>query len=448
MEKLVFSRKYRIDEEIARGGMGIVYRGTDLKLNCPIAIKVLHAHLSGDDSFAKRFIQEAQRMARLAHDNIIRVHALDEEDGKSYIVMEYFPGPTLRALLRRQPRLPVHQAVGIALQLARALEYAHAQGIIHRDIKPANIMVGADGKAKLVDFGIAAALDESSLTATGQVIGTPEYMAPEQARGKAIATSDLYSLGIVLYEMLVGRTPFHGVAKTAIIGTLMHDLEEVTLNFSADIPLTLQAIVKRLVRKDPSERTPDAGTLVRQLMDLLRAIDPAPHLNDDPTVLAPSPDSISTEQSAGVEETDVVTPRRPNRRRWLITVGLAGAAALIAAILSLWPDPPKRQEPDPSLNQLLQNFALAYEHRDLPALRQISDMSDSRLTTVRLMFDHYSTIKVRVEDASMTRHEANAVLVIIDLIDTKGRPVIPNPIIQRTKLHIKKEGDQWTKVVW
>ena len=493
MEKLVFSRKYRVDEEIARGGMGIVYRGTDLKLNCPIAIKVLHAHLSGDDSFAKRFIQEAQRMARLAHDNIVRVHALDEEDGKSYIVMEYFPGPTLRALLRKHGRLPVRQAVGIALQLARALEYAHAQGIIHRDIKPANIMVGADGKAKLVDFGIAAALDESSLTATGQVIGTPEYMAPEQARGEAVGRSDLYSLGIVLYEMLVGHTPFHGVAKTAILGKLMHDGDEIALDFPADIPPMLQDMVHALVRKDPSARTPDAATLARQLTKLIQAIHVSPDSDDEPTVEVPAAPPFDSgegtpddgrdsmieagqgQHPAGLEETDIVSPpqqgnvRPPERRSsertkrlWLIGGTLAGAV-LIVAVVSLWPRPPLPPPPPTppngnqdqtldsrraALDQLLQRFAVAYEHRDLPSIRQMSDMSDSRLTTVRLMFDNYATIKAHVDEVVVTGDGANAVLVITDLIDTKGRHVPPDPILQRTKLQVKREGDQWTKVVW
>jgi serine/threonine-protein kinase len=312
METRVFSGTYRIEEEIARGGMGVIYRGLDLKLNRQVAIKVIHAHLSGDDSFAQRFLREARAMARLAHENIIRVYAVDEQDGIHYIVMEFFAGPNLRELLRSQIRLPVRQTLRIALQLAHALAYAHAQGIIHRDIKPANIMVDGSGKTKLVDFGIAAALDESSLTATGQVIGTPEYMAPEQARGEALdGRSDLYALGIVLYEMLVGHTPFHGVAKTVILGKLMQNRDEVPLDFPDDIPVALQTVVEALVRKDPSERIPDAGILAQQLAGVARAVADLSDVDQAEETLTILVDHTLKERKPTQQRPLSPSPRRP-----------------------------------------------------------------------------------------------------------------------------------------
>ncbi|MFO0698066.1 MAG: serine/threonine-protein kinase [Nitrospira sp.] len=270
MAPQVFAGKYVVQEEIARGGMGVIYKALDRTIDRVVAIKLVHAHLSDDPSFAQRFLREARAMGRLQHKNIVTIYAVEEDRGTQFLVMEFCPGQNLRDLIRKQSALPVRDVVTLAQQLASALAYAHTQGVIHRDIKPANALVNQQGTAKLTDFGIAAALDEAALTSAGQIIGTPEYMSPEQARGgKLDGRSDLYSLGIVMYEMLTGRTPYAESSGTSILAKLAYDREELTLEFPAHLPSLVQGVVRDLLRRNPDERITDAGTLASQLHELL-----------------------------------------------------------------------------------------------------------------------------------------------------------------------------------
>jgi serine/threonine-protein kinase len=294
MPEQILAGKYVVQNEIARGGMGVIYKALDRTLNRVVAIKMVHAHLSGDSSFVERFLREARAMARLQHDNIVTIYAVEEDQGTQLLVMEYFQGRNLRELTKNRPRLPLRDIVSITEQLANALAFAHAHGIIHRDIKPANVMVDARGKAKLTDFGIAAALDEASITSTGQVIGTPEYMSPEQACGtKLDGRSDLYSVGILLHEMLTGNTPYAEASKTSILGKLAFDKEELTLAFPSDVPSLLQGVVRDLLRRQPDERIPDADTLATQLHEILYTLPASPTVptssESDETVLVSPP---------------------------------------------------------------------------------------------------------------------------------------------------------------
>src|SRR3990172_3216161 len=249
--------------------MGVIYKAVHTTLNRQVAIKVLHPQYSGDPAFLKRFLREARAMARLDHENIIRVFYVAEDHGSHYIVMEFFPGKDLKQLLIEKGRLSPHEALSIALQVANALAYAHARGIIHRDIKLGNIMIDNSGRAKIADFGIAAATDEISVTATGQIIGTPEYMSPEQARGEQLdGRSDLYSLGMVIYETLVGKTPYEGISRMAIVGKLIYEQEEFALSFPEDVPLSLQELVRLLLKKQAGNRLPDANSLVLKIKEL------------------------------------------------------------------------------------------------------------------------------------------------------------------------------------
>lgn len=326
MAPQILAGKYEIQEEIARGGMGVIYKALDRTLNRIIAIKQIHAHLSGDLSFTHRFLREARAMARLQHENIVEIYAIEEERKTQFLVMEFCPGSNLRAIMR-QAQLPVREVIHISRQLASALAYAHAQGIIHRDIKPANILFDKRGKAKLTDFGIAAALDEAALTSAGQVIGTPEYMAPEQARGlKPDGRADLYSLGIVMYELLTGKTPYSESPGTAILGKLAYDREELVLQFPIHVPLIVQGVVRDLLRRDPADRIPDAETLANQLHEIMFTLpqitsftvsdepeptivlrqmqppdeEPTRHISQS-TVIAPSQESLSNQPTPPVE---------------------------------------------------------------------------------------------------------------------------------------------------
>lgn len=269
MENQLFSGKYEIQGEIARGGMGIVYKAVHKSLNRTVALKVLHAQYTGDTSFVKRFQREARAMARLDHENVIRVYDVSEDQNAQYIVMEFFPGKDLKQVILERGPLSLEQALSIALQMAEALAYAHGQGIVHRDIKPSNVMVDSRGKVKLADFGIAAATDEISVTATGQIIGTPEYMSPEQARGEAMdGRSDLYSLGIVLYEMLTGTTPFERLSRMSIIAKLIYEPQEFNLAFPDHISPSIQTLVQSLLRKQTQDRVADAAALIEQIRNL------------------------------------------------------------------------------------------------------------------------------------------------------------------------------------
>lgn len=272
MAKLI-SEKYEIIEEIASGGMGVLYKANQLNLNRVVALKVLHTQFTSDPSFLKRFDREARAMARLDHQNIIRVYDVGQHENSHYIVMEYFPGKDLRWMTVEKGRFTPEETVEITIQIAEALGFAHEHGIIHRDVKPGNIMISDRKVVKVGDFGIAAAADEVSLTATGQVLGTPEYMAPEQAKGEPFdGRADLYALGLVMYKMLTGSSPYEGLSKMAIVGKLIYEKEDSTLIYKQPVSNQLQQIILKLIKKDASLRYPNARALIDDLNELRESL--------------------------------------------------------------------------------------------------------------------------------------------------------------------------------
>ncbi|MCS3444562.1 Stk1 family PASTA domain-containing Ser/Thr kinase [Microbacterium phyllosphaerae] len=268
--------RYRVRARIARGGMATVYVATDLRLERRIALKVMHAHLSDDSAFQSRFIQEARAAARLADPHVVNVFDQGQDGELAYLVMEYLPGITLRELLREQKRLTIPQTITIMDAVLAGLSAAHRAGIVHRDVKPENVLLAEDGRIKIGDFGLARATTAN--TATGQqLLGTIAYLAPELVtRGTADARSDIYALGIMLYEMLVGEQPYKGEQPMQI--AFQHATESVPRPSvrNPGVPEQLDELVLWATEKSPDERPDDAGQMLDRLREIERGLGIAP----------------------------------------------------------------------------------------------------------------------------------------------------------------------------
>jgi serine/threonine protein kinase len=265
--------KYQIESLIGRGGMAAVYRAHDTALNRAVAIKVLEPSLSVDPNAVERFKREAVTAANLEHPSIVRVYDVEQSGNLHYIAMRYVQGTTLREILRDNGSLPPATCLKMIEPIAAALHYAHLHGVVHRDVKPGNILVEPDGTVLLTDFGIARAADnaQSSLTAQGHVMGTADYLAPEQISGRpAGAASDVYSLGIVLYEMLTGVTPFMGENTAAVLYKQVHEKPPPLHAINSRLPSDLQPVLDRALAKNPAARYADPTDLARALAEILR----------------------------------------------------------------------------------------------------------------------------------------------------------------------------------
>ncbi len=330
----LLAERYELISHIARGGMADVWQAQDRALNRRVAVKVLHPQYSNDDSFVRRFRREAQAAANLSHPNIVSIFDWGQEDATYFIVMELIDGRSLRDILRSEGALLPRRATEIASEVAAALAVAHQAGLVHRDVKPGNILITRDGTVKVTDFGIARAWDDSQeLTRTGAVIGTATYFSPEQAQGVgADARSDLYSLGIVLYEMLVGGPPFKGDSPVAVAYQHVSAMPMAPSSVKPDVPAGLEAIVLRALEKQPENRYQSAADLRADLLSSLRGEEPvaptrAPEMAPEaPTrvltgVVAAPPTATPTQAYREVEEDP------PNQIPFILT-----AFALLAAL--------------------------------------------------------------------------------------------------------------------
>ena len=279
----VIGGRYRLDAEIGRGGMSTVYRAFDTVLERPVAIKLMHREIAADSDQLERFRREARSVAQLNHPHVVTVIDAGEEPSSEgngagagdaretpYIVLEYVDGETLKDVIRREGPLEIPQALAYAIEIARALGAAHERQIVHRDVKPHNVLVSEEGGAKITDFGIARTLSEEGLTMAGRVLGTTDYVSPEQALGQAVnGQSDLYSLGVVLFEMLTGEVPFRGSSPVAV--AMKHVREDVpdVQRLRPGISAATAAVVERAVSKDLTRRYPDAASMLADLEEVL-----------------------------------------------------------------------------------------------------------------------------------------------------------------------------------
>ncbi len=273
-------RRYQILSLIGAGGMGQVYLARDQRLGRLIALKLLPSHLTQDTELVRRFKKEAQAIVSLNHPNILTIHDFGEARGIHYIATEYVEGKTLRQHLDER-KFSLTEILDVAMQMVSALEAAHHAGIVHRDIKPENIIIRPDGFVKVLDFGLARITkpnpadgdqSNSSITSPGSIIGTSTYMSPEQARGHQVDhRTDLYSLGVMLYEMCAERPPFTGANSVEILINSLHQEPPPLSNFG--IPLQLEQMIKHAMRKDRESRIPDAGTMLHELKNLRRSFE-------------------------------------------------------------------------------------------------------------------------------------------------------------------------------
>jgi eukaryotic-like serine/threonine-protein kinase len=322
----VIAERYEIEELVGTGGMSSVYRARDRLLERLVALKVLHPHYGDDEEYVERFRREARSVAQLSHPHIVTVIDRGEDDGQQFIVFEYIDGENLKQLLMRTGPLPTRRALELAVEIADALAFAHEHGLIHRDVKPQNVLVSPDGDAKVTDFGIARSLDvEHGVTQTGTVLGTSNYLSPEQASGKQTTQStDVYSLGVVLYELLTGDVPFPGENFVAVAMKHLNEQPPDLLEQRPDIPLRLAAAVDRALEKNPAHRFPSMDQFAWELRQCLAELD------------SPEAERTLITQSPVIRAS---APRRVRARRSrtpiYVVLALIAAAAIVAGVLGL-----------------------------------------------------------------------------------------------------------------
>jgi eukaryotic-like serine/threonine-protein kinase len=318
----VLSGRYRLEAKLGSGGMSTVYLARDQTLDRQVAVKVMHREMSEQADQLERFRQEARAVAKLSHPNVVSVIDAGEDGGHPYIVFEYVEGETLKQRISREGALDPQEAVAYAIEVARGLAVAHGRNMVHRDIKPQNVLIDAEGRAKLTDFGISRQLEQDGMTATGRVLGTTDYVAPEQAMGHgADPRSDIYSLGVVLYEMLVGQVPFTADSQVGVamkhVNEELPDVQRRRPEISAAVALT----VERSTAKDPNQRY---QAIAEMIDDLSTALE----------VEAARAGSTTGEATSVLDALPPPKRKLSGRRRWS-WAAVVGVLLVLAAALAV-----------------------------------------------------------------------------------------------------------------
>ncbi|MBC9955299.1 serine/threonine protein kinase [Leucobacter sp. cx-42] len=350
-EGITFGGRYELSSRVAVGGMGEVWRATDNIIGRTVAIKILKDEYMGDPGFLERFRAEARHAALVNHEGIANVFDYGEEQGSAYIVMELVPGEPLSTIIEREGRLPSNRVLGIVAQTATSLQAAHDAGLVHRDVKPGNLLITPEGRVKITDFGIARIADQVPLTATGQVMGTVQYLAPEQASGhSATAATDIYSLGIVAYECLAGKRPFTGESQVAIA---MAQINDEPPALPDDIPEAVRNLVYACLDKDADGRPETAAKLasaaaalhrgdvqlaasyVPQVLgapDTSAATTVMPQMDDAATTMMPQTGVLPESAEGDIEGTDIEGDEKPKKKKSRWTWPLISLLALLLLI--------------------------------------------------------------------------------------------------------------------
>ena len=356
---------YKILEKLGEGGMGVVYKAEDLKLQRPVALKFLPTRALDDTEAKERFLREARAAAALQHPNICTVHEIDEEEGQTFIVMAYIDGRELTEEIGKGP-LPIARAVDLATQIAQGLEEAHNNGTVHRDIKPANVMVTPQGRAVVMDFGLAQlASSKAKLTREGSTVGTSAYMSPEQMDGETVdQRTDIWALGVVLYEMLAGTLPFRGEYEQAIQYSIVYEPPEPLREAHPEVPADIEAIIIKILAKKPAERYQQLGDLITDLQAAQTASG-SPVATGSPA--GPS-QSVGTDSPAG----PATTPRRT------LHLALAATAVIAVALAAWFTSTPNAPAPEPAKSAM----TMPDDISDLPSVAvmpfvNVSGNSDS-----------------------------------------------------------------------
>ena len=338
---------YRITEKLGEGGMGVVYKAEDTRLKRFVALKFLRSDVLEDEEHRERFLREAQAAAALDHPNICTVYEIDEAEGQTFLSMAFLEGQTVKEKFKERP-LKLDEALDIAIQTAQGLQAAHEKGIVHRDIKSSNLMVTPQGQVKVMDFGLAQLADRSKLTKTTASLGTPSYMSPEQAqKSKTDRRTDIWSLGVVVYEMVTGRLPFEREREQAVLYSIVNEEPEVMTAQRVDVPVELDRIVEKALAKSPDERYQHVEEMIVDLNSLSKKL-----ASGKSTILRPQvPDTATSGASVGAQR---AAPQRSPR---MLLAGMSVALAVAVAVI-VW--------------QALQSRELALEPTPIPTYKRLT----------------------------------------------------------------------------